>query len=137
MQFPFESLTAQTYLDFVFDIPKNFISSRTHTTAKPYSFLVTSGSEDRSAATGASLSLVLIKWPMLERFKQHSNGEKEERSKNNHPSCPNNLKSISNTSNIFCGVFNSPLPCECLQGCSDDGEIELLSDLKLKMLNMT
>lgn len=32
MRVPFESLTAQTYLDF--DIPKNFITSRTHTTAK-------------------------------------------------------------------------------------------------------
>lgn len=32
MRVPFESVTAQTYLDF--DIPKNFITSRTHTTAK-------------------------------------------------------------------------------------------------------
>lgn len=47
------------------------------------------------------------------------------------------LRSLNNTSNIFCEVSNSPLPCEHLQGCSDDGGIKLLSDLKLKVLSMT
>lgn len=31
--------------------------------------LVTSGPEDKTAATGVSLSLVLMKWPILERLK--------------------------------------------------------------------
>lgn len=58
MQFPFESLTAQTYLDF--DIPKNFISSRTHTTDKSYSCSLLQVGQRTRVLQLEFLSLVLM-----------------------------------------------------------------------------
>lgn len=67
--FAFEPLTAQTYLDFVLDIVETFISSRKHITAKSCSWrCVTSGSEDKSVAAGAPLSVVSVKQPVLKRL---------------------------------------------------------------------